>query len=217
MRKLLSVVYGDGKQTCDFIFIEHIAEEKHGLLTDDGVDGVVRLKDTQLVDLDGLDYSRLAGADTYLIELVTPFVLQSEYPNATITRVPWWWAETHDELRTRDEKILDQREVFRLQTVDHAQRTTYHDNRPVETTKTASGESAHILDTGSANSTKTTRRAPGGLHTSLNTPRSRTKHKLNRRRSTEIAYSLPICASSESETSSSTTSKPNYFSIYTRR
>jgi len=49
-----------------------------------------------------LDYSRLVDADTYLIELVTPFVLQSAYPDTTT--VPWWWAETRDELRTRTEK-----------------------------------------------------------------------------------------------------------------
>ncbi|MFB6297212.1 MAG: hypothetical protein ABEH56_01695, partial [Salinirussus sp.] len=40
--------------------------------------GEVELKDTQMIDLDGLDYSRLDGAETYLIELVTPFVLASE-------------------------------------------------------------------------------------------------------------------------------------------
>jgi len=79
------------------------------------------------------------------------------------TTVPWWWAETHDELRTRTEKILEQLEVFRLQTVDHGQRTTYSGNRPVEITKTASGESAHTHDTGSVNSvsnhSSSTRRA----------------------------------------------------------
>ncbi len=42
--------------------------------------GEVELKDTQMVDLDVLDYSRLEGAETYLIELVTSFVLKSEYP-----------------------------------------------------------------------------------------------------------------------------------------
>lgn len=47
--------------------------------------GGVRLKDTQLVDLDKLDYSRLENAETYLLEHVTPFVLQPEYPNTTTT------------------------------------------------------------------------------------------------------------------------------------
>ena len=47
--------------------------------------GEVALKDTQLVDLDKLDYSRLENAETYLLEHVTPFVLQPEYPNTTTT------------------------------------------------------------------------------------------------------------------------------------
>jgi len=34
--------------------------------------GVVELKDTQMIDL---DYSRLKNVETYLIEIVTPFVL----------------------------------------------------------------------------------------------------------------------------------------------
>ncbi len=97
--------------------------------------GEVKLKDTQLVDLDELDYSRIDGAETYLIELVTPFVLESEYPDASDYPVPWWWAETLNDLRTRDEKILEQREVFGLQTVDHGQVVTYCGDRPVETAK----------------------------------------------------------------------------------
>jgi len=97
--------------------------------------GEVELKDTQLVDLDELDYSRLENAERYLIELVTPFVLKSEYPDATTTPVPWWWDETRDELRTRDEKILEQREVYQLKTVDHGQVVTYDGDRPVETAK----------------------------------------------------------------------------------
>ncbi|ELZ05455.1 hypothetical protein C481_02012 [Natrialba asiatica DSM 12278] len=50
--------------------------------------GGVQLKDTQMVDLDELDYSRLEGAETYLIELVTPFVLASEYPEANDRTIP---------------------------------------------------------------------------------------------------------------------------------
>jgi len=65
-----------------------------------------------MVDLDELDYSRLEGAETYLIELLTPFVLESEYPEANDCTIPWWWAESRDELRLREEKILEQREVF---------------------------------------------------------------------------------------------------------
>ncbi len=97
--------------------------------------GEVQLKDTQMVNLDELDYSRLDGADTYLIELVTPFVLKSEYPEANDQPVPWWWAENRDDLRFREEKILEQREVFRLETVDHGQVVKYLGDRPIETAK----------------------------------------------------------------------------------
>ncbi|ERG91447.1 MAG: hypothetical protein J07HQW1_01481 [Haloquadratum walsbyi J07HQW1] len=55
-----------------------------------------------------------------LIELVTPFVLNSEYPEANDRTIPCW-AENRDDLRLREEKILEQREVFRLETVDHGQ------------------------------------------------------------------------------------------------
>lgn len=51
--------------------------------------GEIQLKNTQMVDLDELDYSRLESAETYLIELVTPFVLESEYPNVDDRPVPW--------------------------------------------------------------------------------------------------------------------------------
>ncbi|TKX69179.1 hypothetical protein EXE40_11080 [Halorubrum sp. GN11GM_10-3_MGM] len=97
--------------------------------------GEVELKDTQVVDLDGLDYSRLEGAETYLIELITPFVLESEYPEADDCTIPWWWTESLGGLRLREEKILEQREVFRLETVDHGQVVEYLGDRPVETAK----------------------------------------------------------------------------------
>ena len=97
--------------------------------------GEVQLKSVQTLHLDELDYSRLDGAASYLIKLVTPFVLRSEYPTATDRSVPWWWAECRDELRVRTEKILEQREVFELETVDHGQVVSYTGDRPVETAK----------------------------------------------------------------------------------
>jgi hypothetical protein len=97
--------------------------------------GEVELKDTQLVDLDALDYSRLDSAEAYLIELVTPFVVETTYPEANDCTIPSWWAENRDELRFREEKILEQREVFRLETVDHGQVVEYLGGRPVETAK----------------------------------------------------------------------------------
>ena len=60
---------------------------------------------------------------------------ESEYPDADDRPVPWWWAENRDDLRLRQEKILEQREVFRLETVDHGQVVKYLGDRPVETAK----------------------------------------------------------------------------------
>ena len=97
--------------------------------------GEVQLKDTQLVDLDKLDYSRVNGAEAYLIALLTPFVLESEYPEANSCTIPWWWAKDRGELRFREEKILEQREVFQLETVDHGQVVKYRGDCPVETAK----------------------------------------------------------------------------------
>ena len=97
--------------------------------------GEVQLKETQIVDLEALDYSRLDDVEAYLIELVTPFVVNSEYPEANDTTVPGWWAENRDDLRFREEKILEQREVFQLETVDHGQVVKYIGDRPVETAK----------------------------------------------------------------------------------
>lgn len=97
--------------------------------------GEVALKDTRLVDLDELDYSRLEAAEGYLLVLVTPFVLASEYPGANDHPIPWWWAEDRDNIRVRKEKLLEQREVFDLVTVDHGQVVRYVGDRPIETAR----------------------------------------------------------------------------------
>lgn len=97
--------------------------------------GITRLKDTQVVDLETLDYSRLEDGERFLLELVTPFVLESEYPNAHDRDVPWWWDTGRTALRQREEKVLEQGEVYRLQTVDHGQVVAYEGDRPVETAK----------------------------------------------------------------------------------
>ena len=82
--------------------------------------GITRLKDTQVVDLEALDYSRLEDGEAFILELMTPFVLESEYPNVHNQDVPWWWKEDHRNLREREQKVLEQREVYKLQTVDGA-------------------------------------------------------------------------------------------------
>ncbi len=97
--------------------------------------GITRLKDTQVVDLEALDYSRLEDGEAFILELVTPFVLETEHPNAHGQTVPWWWEEDRPDLREREEKVLEQREVYKLQTVDHGQVVAYEGDRPVETAK----------------------------------------------------------------------------------
>ena len=97
--------------------------------------GTTRLKETQLVDLDALDYSRLRESEGCRLELVTPFVLESEYPDASGQCVPWWWDADRGELRERTEQIVEQREQYTLHTVDHGQIVTYGGNRPIETAK----------------------------------------------------------------------------------
>lgn len=98
--------------------------------------GTTTLRDTQVVDLEALDYSWLADAEGYLIELVTPFVLASEYPESDDDTVPWWWDVAHgDELRRREERIVEQREAYRLDTIDHGQVVRYAGETPIKTAK----------------------------------------------------------------------------------
>jgi len=80
-------------------------------------------------------YSRLKDGEAFIVELVTPFVLESEYPNAHDQNVLWWWKEDRRDLREREEKVLEQREVYTLQTVDHGQVVAYDGDCPVETAK----------------------------------------------------------------------------------
>lgn len=98
--------------------------------------GITRLKDMQVVDLAELDYSRLDAADHYLLELVTPFVVESEYPAADDDSVPWWWYVDHDDgLRRREERLVEQRESYRLETIDHGQIVGYDGETPIKTAK----------------------------------------------------------------------------------
>lgn len=96
--------------------------------------GTVSLKDTAVTDLSTLDYSWVADADSHVIELITPFVLTSEYPNVDDVSIPTWW-DRQLTYRRRTEKIVEQQEQYRLETVDHGQVTAYEGSRPVETAK----------------------------------------------------------------------------------
>lgn len=98
--------------------------------------GTVQLHDTQMVDLDRLDYTRLADADHYRLELITPFVLSSEYPGTATVDVPWWWETVEDRrLRRREECIVEGDECFHVRTIDHGQIVEYTGDRPIETAK----------------------------------------------------------------------------------
>ena len=96
--------------------------------------GITNLADTQVIDLDELDYSRITDADDHLIELVTPFVVESEFTRVDNQDIPWWWDYTH-ELRYRQEQIVEQRERYALRTVDHGQVVGYDGPDPVGTAK----------------------------------------------------------------------------------
>lgn len=98
--------------------------------------GTTRLKDTQVVDLRELDYSGIRTADSYAIELITPFVLRSEYPGAAEVDIPWWWATGDNRrLRRRRERIVEGNDSYTLRTVDHGVVVGYDGNRPIETAK----------------------------------------------------------------------------------
>ena len=96
--------------------------------------GTTTVKDTQVVDLESLDYSRLEDGEAYILQLVTPFVLRSEYPVANPVDVPWWWSvDDERQLRHRLEKVVEGGNVSELETTDHGVVVGYDADRPVET------------------------------------------------------------------------------------
>jgi hypothetical protein len=108
--------------------------------------GEVSVADTQLIELDELDYERLQAANEYVLELVSPFVLASEYPEAASQSVPWWWdtesksvpatsGGASDGLRRRTERLVGDEETYELATIDHGQRVGYAGDRPVQTAR----------------------------------------------------------------------------------
>lgn len=97
--------------------------------------GKVRLKDTVIVDIDELDYSQIKDADSYILKLLSPFVIETEYNGASNDTIPWWWEENLEQLRVRQENVLRQQNVVKLRTIDHGQVVKYRGNSPVETAK----------------------------------------------------------------------------------
>jgi hypothetical protein len=101
--------------------------------------GELSVIDSQLVDVDALDYSTLEAADEFELELVTPFVLESEFPGADAQSVPWWWApgkrDATGGLRRRSERLVDEDAVYELDTVCHGQVVPYAGDDPVGTAR----------------------------------------------------------------------------------
>jgi len=98
--------------------------------------GKLLLGETQTIELDDLDYSRVRSADELQIELLSPYVLASEYPGADSQSVPWWW-EPDGQLRRRTTQLVAGDDVHELATVDHGQVVTYSGDQPVATAKNA--------------------------------------------------------------------------------
>lgn len=96
--------------------------------------GELSLTETQLVDLDTIAYSRLRAAGDVRLELVSPYVLASEFPGADDQSVPWWWA-TDQGLRRRTTRLVAGDDVHEVVAVDHGQVVGYAGDRPVETAK----------------------------------------------------------------------------------
>lgn len=98
--------------------------------------GETSLKDTQTVDLDAIDYATLEdAAGSFELELVSPYVAASEYPGADDQSIPWWWTPRVGGLRRREERLVEDGNVYELQTIDHGQAVEYSGSSPVETAK----------------------------------------------------------------------------------
>ena len=111
--------------------------------------GEVSVADSQLVDLDALAYDRVTdtGDEGYVLELVSPYVLASEYPGAEAQSIPWWWdssaassmLETRggssDGLRRREERLVADGDLHELACVDHGQVVGYAGRDAVSTAK----------------------------------------------------------------------------------
>lgn len=97
--------------------------------------GEVSVVETQLVDLDALDYAGVRGADGLQLELVTPYVLASEAPGADSQSVPWWWDVPAGGLRRRETRLVNGDVSYSVETVDHGQVVEYVGDDVVRTAK----------------------------------------------------------------------------------
>jgi hypothetical protein len=95
--------------------------------------GELSVAETQTVVLESLNYSRLAGADAYELELVSPYVLSTEFPGADDQKVPWWWDVPEARVRQRETQLVDGDKKYVLGVVDHGQCVEYTGSDPVGT------------------------------------------------------------------------------------
>ncbi len=96
--------------------------------------GELSLQDTQVIDLDSLDYSRVREASSLQLELLSPYVVESAWPGADGQSVPWWWA-TDGGLRRRTTRLVDGDDVYDVETIDHGQVVGYAGDAPGETAR----------------------------------------------------------------------------------
>jgi len=96
--------------------------------------GLASVQETQSFDVDALDYSRVKDADAHRIELLSPFVLGSEYPGADAQDVPWWWS-VDGGLRRRETQLVKGDDVYAVDVVDHGQVVKYVGDDPVGTAR----------------------------------------------------------------------------------
>ena len=108
--------------------------------------GALSLVDTQLVDVDALDFSRVQAvhesSEGCRLELLSPYVLESEHPSGDAQDVPWWWERETGELnlasgglRRRETRFVDGDATYAVRAVDHGQVVRYVGDDPVETAR----------------------------------------------------------------------------------
>ncbi len=99
--------------------------------------GELSVVETQLVDVEALDCSRVNASqdrdESYWIELVTPYVVETEHPSGDAQSVPWWWGVDEGELRMRETRFVDGCESYAVTVVDHGQVVPYTGPDPVGT------------------------------------------------------------------------------------
>ncbi|WP_435186928.1 hypothetical protein [Halobellus sp. EA9] len=102
--------------------------------------GELSIADTNVVSLDDLSFDRLEeaadGEEPCRVELVTPYVTDSEFPGAEQQAVPWWWnvsefdtAPGNDSkpprMRNRTTKLTQDGAAYTVGVLDHGQRVEF--------------------------------------------------------------------------------------------